>query len=129
MEDTDKYIYSINKCYLVIYCVFSCLLGIRYSTELLFNIRIIRIPIINQILNVHLQFSGTWHEVSRFPSELRQGTCSTKSLNRASDIDYTFYTSSVNNERLFSKLSSAKIADDGRGVITTELENEYGGKF
>ncbi|XP_026333313.1 uncharacterized protein LOC113240270 [Hyposmocoma kahamanoa] len=70
-------------------------------------------------------FSGTWHEVSRFPSELRQGTCATKSLDSTATV-FSFTTSMVVNEELVSISVPATLSNDGRSIISTSLQSEEG---
>ncbi|CAH0594385.1 unnamed protein product [Chrysodeixis includens] len=65
------------------------------------------------------RFQGTWHEASRFPSDLQEGDCTASGFTLDENTNtFNVIQTSVNDELEFSSVLQATVATDGRGVFT-----------
>lgn len=89
----------------------------------------------NNERNIHIilksilfQFSGTWFEAARFPSELQRGECAAKTITSSLNT-LTINETYVDNERLNTINVRATISADGRGVLNATLTDTTGSKI
>ncbi|XP_037876122.1 chlorophyllide A binding protein isoform X2 [Bombyx mori] len=67
-------------------------------------------------------FSGTWHEVARFPSNLQNGQCAATDYTVRSQNSFSVVQSIVRTERQFTtSIPSATVPANGRGVISATI--------
>ncbi|KAJ2953455.1 hypothetical protein O0L34_g1049 [Tuta absoluta] len=69
-------------------------------------------------------FSGTWHEVSRFPSELQTGQCASGAFELSTQNNFTITQNIVLNERLVVASGTGTPSADGRGIINAALTGD-----
>ncbi|KAI5642834.1 lipocalin / cytosolic fatty-acid binding protein family domain-containing protein [Phthorimaea operculella] len=69
-------------------------------------------------------FSGVWHEVSRFPSELQTGQCASGAFDLSTQNNFAITQNIVYNERLVVANGTGTPSADGRGVISTSLTGD-----
>ncbi|CAG4957190.1 unnamed protein product [Colias eurytheme] len=70
-------------------------------------------------------FAGTWHEVSKFPSELPSGECvNNKYEVVANQNSFTLTKSFVTYEKLNVATGSATLSTDGRGILNVKLSGD-----
>ncbi|XP_038206910.1 uncharacterized protein LOC119828739 [Zerene cesonia] len=70
-------------------------------------------------------FAGTWHEVSKFPSELPSGECVTNKYEvLANQNAFTLTKTFVTYEKLTVAPGTATVAADGRGILEVKLSGD-----